>query len=246
MTRFVPICIVLSLLLAACADPPVAEERFVVTPEPGLPAFTEPATPSGTDYPAPPTSGTGYPAPATAGTGYPGPTTTSSNSADGRSESALTSYERAAEVARNEYDPEAQLYGIVPSGIMLTNLGNPPVLPGWFYKFKREGSRREFIVQVVDEVVTGTTIAEPMQELQPAELPIDLSQVKIDSPQVLEQFEAVAAERNLQTDGVSYDLELVSLEGSSGPVWSVVDPATKEWLYSISAANGNEVPNPHQ
>lgn len=232
------------LLLTGCMTEAPAEPQFVVTPEPGVPAF-QAAT-------AEATSGTGYPATGVAGTagaettGYPGAAAASGNSVDGRSQTALESYELAEQTAKKDYSQDAELYAIVPSEIMIANLGGPPVLPGWFYKFKTPGSRREFIVQVVDETITGTTTAESLAETEPAELQLDLSDVKLDSPAVLEQFKKVAAERNLETEGKIYDLELVNPEGKGGPIWSVVDPATKQWLYSVSAANGSEVPNPHQ
>jgi hypothetical protein len=63
---------------------------------------------------------------------------------------------------------------------------------------------------------------------------------------VFEQFKSVAAQRSLPTDPAAYDFELVNLEGKGGPTWSIIDPTTKMWLYSVNATNGNEVPNPHQ
>ncbi len=241
LRRMLLIC---TLLLTGCMTEAPAEQQFVVTPEPGVPAFQAATAESATAAAA---SGTGYPGTAVAETtGYPGATAGSQNSVDGRSQTALESYELAEQTAKNDYSPEAELYAIVPSEIMITNLGGPPVLPGWFYKFKTPGSRREFIVQIVDGTVTGTTTAESLAETEPAELQLDLSDVKLDSPAVFEQFNKFATERNLETEGKIYDLELINPEGKGGPIWSVVDPGTKQWLYSVSAANGAEVPNPHE
>ena len=239
--------LIAAFLLSACnTAPETSEPRFVATPVVGTPDFLKP-TEQASAYPAPAESQADvYPAPgATADAqGYPGPGETAA-STDGRSESALTSFKYAEKVAKEDFDAGAVLYAIQPSTIMLGNLGNPPVLPGWFYKFKVEGTRREYIVQIIDATVTGTTLAEAAMDTGLAELPIDVSQIKIDSTQVMEQFVKAAPENNWKTEGVIYDFELINLEGK-GPVWSVVDPSTSQWLYSVSALNGNVVENPHQ
>jgi hypothetical protein len=233
--------LLVALLVTACtgnaAAPAVPTAQFVTTAVPGGgPEFNPPSSQPGGAYPGPAASGSAA---------YPGPTQTGPHSRDGRSQSALTSYKLALETATKEYDANAKLYAVVPSTIMIGNLGGIPVLSGWFYKFKIDGSPREFIVQVVDTIVTGTTQAEPIEPLKPIEQPIDVSQVAIDSDKTMTQFKEFAQKQGMKTEGVDYDLELVNLEGSSGPVWSVVDPATKKWVYSISAVTGAEVPNPH-
>ncbi len=76
-----------------------------------------------------------------------------------------------------------------------------PVVPGWFYKFKNAGSRRDFIVQVVDGQISGTTAAESIQDPKPKELALDMSQVKIDSTQVFEQFKQYATEKTFPQQG---------------------------------------------
>jgi len=177
---------------------------------------------------------------------YPGPQATAVSSADGRSQSVLQSYESALQLARAQYDPGAEMYGVVPSEIAIGNLGGPPVAPGWFYKFKRQGSRREFIVQVVDGQVTGSMTAEPIEEPTPAELPIDVSQIKIDSDQVFAMFKERAPELGITPGDTVYDLELVSLAGKNGPTWSVVDPMTKKWVFSVNAVSGEPAADPHQ
>ncbi len=225
----------LGILLTACSTQAPPQAQFVVTPEAGAPAFQRPSA----GYPA--TSG------ATAVTsGYPGPAATASGSKDGRSVSALASLKIAEQVAKKEYDPNVVLYGIVPSEIMIGNLGGPPVLPGWFYEFRVAGAKRQFIVQVADGAVTGTTTAEAIEEPGPAKQPIDVTKVKVDSPQVFEQFKQAKANGGADLDTVIYDLELINLAGKGGPVWSVVDPRTKSWLYSIKAETGQEVPDPHK
>lgn len=223
------------LLVTGCMAPEAAEPRLVITPVPGTPIFNQPNETAGS-----------YPAPAQTAEAYPGPQATTATSADGRSKTVLESYDSALQRARTAYNPDVQLYGVVPSGIMIGNLGGLPVAPGWFYRFKATESRREFVVQVVDGQATGSTTAEPIEDPTPAELPIDVSQIKIDSAQVLTLFKERAPALGITPGETVYDLELVNLAGKGGPTWSVVDPATKQWLFSVSAVSGEEVPNPHQ
>ncbi|HSH83123.1 MAG TPA: hypothetical protein VLA19_31705 [Herpetosiphonaceae bacterium] len=230
------LALVTLLVLPACTTTPApAQQSIVVTPEPGAPVFTPPDQ-----------NAADYPAPAQTDDAYPGPQATVVSSSDGRSQSVLQSYEPAHQLARTQLGPEAQLYGVVPSTIVIGNLGGPPVVPGWFYKFKRQGSRREFIVQVVDGQVTGSTTAESIEEPTPAELPIDLSQIKIDSDQVFALFTERAPELGITPGDAVYDLELVSLAGKNGPTWSVVDPTTKKWVFSVNAESGEPAADPHQ
>lgn len=230
------LALVTLLVLPACTTTPApAQQSIVVTPEPGAPVFTPPDQ-----------NASAYPAPAQTDDAYPGPQTTVVSSSNGRSQSVLQSYEPALQLARTQLSPDAQLYGVVPSTIAIGNLGGPPVVPGWFYKFKREGSRREFIVQVVDGRVTGSTTAESIEEPTPAELPIDVSQIKIDSDQVFALFKERAPELGITPGDTVYDLELVSLAGKNGPTWSVVDPASKKWLFSVNAVSGEPTTDPHQ
>lgn len=227
----------LVLLIGACgAAPETPDLEFSATPvEGGAPQFL--ATSDG--YPI-----AGLDAPVV--DGYPGPAgTVVGQSADGRSQTALSAYEIALGVALAEFAPDAYLHTIAPSNIMLSNLGNPPVLPGWFFIFKRPDSRRELIVQVVDSIVTGTTLTESVSDIQPTPLPIDMSQVVLDSDDVFELFNEVGSSRGLVQEGVPYDLELIYLTGSDTPVWSVVDPFTQQWVISFSAVTGEEVPNPY-
>ena len=229
------------------------ELEFSVTPEPGgAPVFSQPENNDESivseEYPAPMDELSGYPAPANNApnneSGYPAPT--NAHSQDGRSLTALQSYELAYPVALSEFSPDAYLAEIIPSHIMLRNLGNPPVLPGWFFKFKKPDSRREFIVQVVDEVITGTTLTESAMDVTSPSRPIDVSQIVLDSPDVLDKFKEVGSARGVWSESVAYDLALVYLEGTNGPVWGVVDPITFEWLFSVDAITGEEVESPYQ
>lgn len=226
-----------ALLLTACTSQAPATPQYVTTPVPATPVV---AAPSGQP---------GYPVPAAESSAYPGPSTGASaaaTSSDGRSQSALASYPVAEAAAKKNFDPKAQLNAINPSQIMLGNLGGPPVLPGWFYTFKVPGARRQFIVQVVDGTVTGTTLAEPIEDPKPIERPINVADVKVDSNQVFDTFKAAMAKQNVSTDNKRYDYELVNLEGTDGPAWSVVDASTQKWLFSVNATTGAEIPTVRQ
>lgn len=188
----------------------------------------------------------GYPVPIVvepATEGYPiAAGTVEGQTEDGRSQTALAAYQLALSVALDEFSPDAYLHTIAPSHIMLSNLGNPPVLPGWFFVFKRPESRRELIVQVVDNIVTGTTLTESVSDIQPVPLPVDITQVILDSDDVLARFNEDVGRQ----EGIPYDLELIYLTGSEAPIWSVVDPFTQQWVVSFNAITGEEAPNPYE
>ncbi|NNJ09840.1 hypothetical protein EKD04_005830 [Chloroflexales bacterium ZM16-3] len=228
-----------ALILAACSTGPSAPPTDM--PFQTTPMVVTPTPVQGSDsaypYPAPPVQNNPNPA-------YPAPEPT--GDPQGRSLSALSALAFAQSAAQASFDPNARLYVIMPSQVMLTNLGSPPALPGWFYKFKVEGTAREYIIQVVNDQASGSSEAEAMEPTQPLELPINLDQVKLDSDQVYASFAEKAPSLGLTvSDPKSYDLELVNLEGKGGPIWSVVDPGTLTWLYSVNATTGEEVPNPH-
>ncbi|MEI7643891.1 MAG: hypothetical protein WCJ55_06390 [Chloroflexales bacterium] len=229
-----------ALVLAGCGGGPQAQTTptmpYQVTPIVVTPTPAGGSTPVSGAYPAPaaqPTANAAYPVPA-------GPV-----DPQGRLIGAIDSIAIAQSVTQTKFDPNAKLYAIVPSHVMILNLGSPPVLPGWFYRFKVAGSPREFIVQVVNDNVTGTTEVEPIEQSKPLELPIDLTAIKITSDQVFASFTQKAPSLGLKVDDLkSYDLELVNLEGTSGPIWNVFDPTTFKWVYAVSATSGAEVPNP--
>lgn len=225
-----------ALILSACSSPqqnsemPFQTTPMVVTPSPAQ---------GNTDaYPYPAPSVQAEPAPA-----YPGPEGPVDTT--GRAVQALAALPIALGDAQANFNPDAKLYAIAPSQVMILNLGSPPVLPGWFYKFKVDGSPREYIVQVVNDQVTGTREIEPIQPPSPLELEIDPAAVTVDSDQVFASFTEKAPSLGITVDDPkTYDLELVNLEGGAGPVWSVFDPATQRWLYAVSATSGAEVENP--
>lgn len=238
--------LLLAALLVACGQPaPQAERPFQVTPAPATPGPGTFGTngDQGGAYPAPTAGAAGYPAPSGGDSAYPEPST--AEETFGRAQSALASLPVAEAVAKADFSPEARLIALMPSRVMIRNLGGPPVKLGWFYTFKAEGSPREYVVQVADGVVIGSVETEPIEPPQPITLAIPLDKVTVDSDQVYALLEQRAGALGVTvTDPRSFDLELVNLEGSSGPIWSVYDPDSSRWLLSVDAASGKEVPNP--
>ncbi len=231
-----------ALLLSGCSGGPQAQTTptmpYQVTPVVVTVTPVSAASDTTGAYPAP-----SY-APATVNPAYPAPV--GPTDPQGRSVMVLDSLAVAQNVAKDRFNPNAQLYAVLPSRPMIRNLSSPPVLPGWFFKFKVAGSPREFIIQTVNGQISGTTEIELVEPLKPAELPIDVTTVKITSDQVFDSFKQKAPSLGLKVDDPkSYDLELVNLEGANGPIWSVFDPTTFAWIYSVNATSGAEVPNPH-
>lgn len=227
-----------ALLLAACSQQP-QDRPFQATLAPATAAPL--ATPVAEAYPSPVDP---------AVSGYPDPNATvavppTDSSYEGRDTTALESYQLAREYAEQEFGP-VQLYAIIPSHIMLANLGNPPVEPGWFYKFQAANDPAYHFVQVVDGTVLGSRSLTPLGEDEPQE-PIDMGAVTVDSPAVFEQFRQRAPELGITVnDQLVYDLELVKLAGSPAPIWSVVTPDGSQWLYSLNAVTGEETSDPRQ
>ncbi len=238
--------IVLCLLLAACGGQsatdtavPTSEPAFVTTPDPnGEPAQFAPVDDD--SYPAPDVS-----AEVTSSDSYPAPTEVQVGS-DGREGSALESLRLAHALALAEFHPETYPSAILPSQKMLVTMGNPPTKPGWIFRFRKPDSNREFIVQVVDGIVTGSTLMEAVAQFGDVELPINADSVQIDSAQFIEMYEAAAKERGTWREGAPIDYGLVNLEGGSGHVWFAIDPITDVIDYSIDAITGEAVANPYQ
>jgi hypothetical protein len=233
-------------LLAACSQTPAPEQTFQVTPVPATPgSLPFVVTPEPGAYPSPGAAPGGYPAPGGATSAYPAPTVAAPSDATGRAQTALEALPLAQQAAREQFSPEATLYSIIPSQVMLRNLSGPPVLPGWFFKFRTAGSPREFIVQVVNGQLSGAIEIEPIEQPTPLEQAIPLDRVTVDSDDVFTTFQERAPSLNITVeDPKRFDLELVNLEGSSAPVWSVFDPMTETWIFSVDATTGEEVGNP--
>ena len=230
------------VLLAACNSQPQARpnQPFQVTP---IPAATGTSQLVST-----PAAGQPYPLVATSTSAYPGPpTATPTGDRLGRDLTALKSLPFAQAQAVSDFSPNARLYAIVPSTVMIANLGNPPVVLGWFYKFKAEGSPREFVVQVVDGKVSGAVETEPITQVPPLQRVLPVDKVTLDSNQVYERLVQQAPTLGITvTNPKLFDLELVNLETMTNPVWSVYEPTTSRWVLSLDAVSGEAVPNPHK
>lgn len=244
-----------TLALAACSDQ-TQDLPYQTTPEPGTPDFSQPTISDiNPDYPYPepaamPTVDPSYPAPPTPqpeNNAYPEPAATPSGTRDGRSETALESYSIALDWAKQNFNPDPQFYGVVPSHIMIANLGSPPITEGWFYKFQAEGTSAHYYVQVIDGEISGGREITPLGEITPIELPFAVENITVDSDQLFELFREFATRQGIDIqESLIYDLELVFIEGTAGPIWSVVTPDGSQWLYSINAVTGEETNNPRQ
>ncbi len=235
----------ITLICTGCTNANNApNQTYVVTPEVATSPMPGFSSPSSTGYPNPGS----YPVPTIDQVlpGYPEPSTPNIPvSTDGRSQTALQSYAFALKTAQEYFSPQANLRAILPSRAMLNNLGNPPVPLGWFYMFRAPDQGADFFVQIVDGEVSGTEKLIPLEFEQPLQMPIDVSQVRIDSDKALEIFRQNAPAKGITVlDGVAYDLELVLLEDQNQPVWSVVAPESGLWIYSINAVTGEELANP--
>jgi hypothetical protein len=238
-----------ALLLAACSNGGnqrnQPSQTFQTTPEVATPDFGQTVAPTA-GYPAP-----GYPAPGTtaapataAASAYPAP---SARSGDGRSQTAFQSYKVALDWAKQNFGADVQLYEVIPSRVMIANLGNPPIALGWFYKFRAPShGADDLFVQVVDGEFGGSRILTPLGDLPKAEKPIDIGALSVDSDKVSELFKQRAPALGITLDPkLTYDLQLIYLEGSSAPVWSVVNPDGNTWLFSVDASTGTETKDPN-
>lgn len=241
--------LVCTLLLAACGtqrpeDRPFQTLILTATPPQGAQGYPAPGAPA-PSAPAPsapvPSGGAAYPAPVvTAGpTATPGPFNPTE---EGRTQSALASYKVALEAVQSKFE-SVQFYALIPSQVMLQNLGNPPVKLGWFFKFRAANDPSDHFVQIVDGQSNGIRSLIPLGQDEPQQ-PIDVASLKIDSDAVLAKFRERAPTLGITVSNlIAYDLELIYLQGNPAPVWSVLTP-DGTWLYALNALTGEEVKNP--
>ncbi|MBX0327761.1 hypothetical protein K2Z83_08735, partial [Oscillochloris sp. ZM17-4] len=219
-----------TLLLTACSSNS-ADLPYQTTPVPATPivgqdgAYPYP-------YPAPPL-------PSTDTSAYPEPAP-SNRTFEGRSQTVIASYAAASACAAQHFNADALLYEVVPSRAMLQNIGNPPTALGWFYKFRSQGSDGDLFVQIVDGTCSSPRELIPLGELPKAELPIDVAALKIDSDQAIEIFQKHAVAQGIPVMSDPYDLQLINLEGTPGPVWGVISPLDNRAIYWIDAITGEE------
>ncbi|MEI7768748.1 MAG: hypothetical protein WCI67_02110 [Chloroflexales bacterium] len=228
-----------ALLIAACSNKP-ADLPYKTTAIPVTPTVAQ----------APAASG-GYPAPAANAndTGYPAPPAQAAGATDeGRSQTVFQSYQAALTWATQNFGPDAQLYEVVPSRVMLANLGNPPTALGWFYKFRAASKQGDdLFVQVVNGQFSGSRVLSPLGEVPKPELPIEISKLTIDSSKALEIFAQRGPAMGVTVDPhATYDLHLINLQGTPGPIWSVLSPKDSTPILWIDASTGGEASDPNK
>jgi hypothetical protein len=94
--------------------------------------------------------------------------------------------------------------------------------------------------------VEGSTEAQPIliEPLPYEYLPLDVEQIKVDSPQILKIYRANGGEAKLQ-ENVWLDYRLVHVKGTPNPVWSLFDAQDlKTPLLSVDAKTGEVVGDP--
>ncbi len=159
--------------------------------------------------------------------------------------SALESYQAARSAAR-KWNPQGMWYGIVPTAIMESNLGIPSMGRGWFFQFGLGDSTVEYYVFVDHGEVGGSTEAQPIliEPLPYEYLPLDVEQIKVDSPQVLRIYRANGGEAKLQGN-VQLDYRLVHVKGTPNPVWSLFDVSDlNNALIHVDARTGQVTDDP--
>jgi len=166
---------------------------------------------------------------------------------DGRHSTAKESYPPARTEAI-AWHHDAILFAIMPSYAMAQNLaadfGDEP---GWVFKFGRPEGRMEFFVHVARGEIRSLLQAHPVYfEPPPKSLPIDMEDIDLDSPQVLEAFaDAGGLEYLAQHPDARLDYELLHLAGTPNPVWTLWDHNTGLALLHLDAVTGQRTEDPH-
>ena len=179
-----------------------------------------------------------------------GPAETAATDFEHASGRSLTVFQAVpiAERRAKDWNKDAVLYQLMPSALTFRNIGRPMVQKGWFFQFGTPGSKIELLVQVTDATIGGTTEAEPLlTEPLPYELvPLDISQLKLDSPQVFAQWQQGGGTQYLEEHAdAEIELRLSHIKGTANPIWSVVDDKNPGAdLLSVDAVTGERVARP--
>lgn len=157
-----------------------------------------------------------------------------------------------AEQEAKKWKPNASLVQIPRLRQMETNIGLPKGPNGWFYTFvdTNSGSSVELYIEVIDGKMAGKTEVQqlfkggnPPYKL----LPIDSSKKLLDSNEAFQIFLDNMGNDYVKGRGqVEIDLQLVYLEGTQNPIWSIFDTAdlSSPPLISIDAVTGELVNDP--
>lgn len=165
---------------------------------------------------------------------------------DGRDLTAKESYPPAqAEAIAWHHD--AILYAIMPSYVMAENLAADfGDKPGWVFKFGRPEGRMEFFVHVARGEIRSLLQAHPVYfEPPPKSLPIDMEDMNLDSPQVLEAFLRHGGDDYLaQHPSPRLDYQLMHPPAIPNPVWSLFDYPNEDAVFHVDAVTGQPVCDP--
>ena len=161
--------------------------------------------------------------------------------------SALASFGMAQERAK-QWNANSVWHGIVPVTMMEKNLGIPATGRGWFFRFGQQGNTLELYVLVDNLGIRGATEAQPiLVEPLPYELlAIELKDIQVDSPQVLEAYKENGGQAYLdEHPEAQLDFRLMHVKGKPNPVWSLFDAQDlKTPLFNVDAKTGEVVGDP--
>jgi hypothetical protein len=161
--------------------------------------------------------------------------------------SALASFSIAQERAQ-QWNANSVWHGIVPVAMMEKNLGIPATGRGWFFRFGQQGNTLELYVLVDNLGIRGATEAQPiLVEPLPYELlAIELKDIQVDSPQVLEAYKENGGQAYLdEHPEAQLDFRLMHVKGKPNPVWSLFDAQDlKTPLFNVDAKTGEVVGDP--
>jgi hypothetical protein len=161
--------------------------------------------------------------------------------------SALASLSIARERAQ-QWNARSVWHGIVPVTMMEKNLGIPAMGGGWFFRFGQEDNTLELYVLVDGLQIRGATEAQPiLVEPLPYELlAIELEDITVDSPQVLEAYKENGGQAYLdEHPELQLDYRLVHVKGNPNAVWSLFDAQDlKTPLFNVDAKTEQVVGDP--
>ena len=164
----------------------------------------------------------------------------------GRMLTVLESFTIAQKQAQ-EWNPNALWTAIMPTTVVASNFGFPLGTEGWFFKFELADSPVEYFIHVSDGTISGSSEAQPLIEPSYQFVPLEFSDLEVDSKDVLSTFldSEEGQEYISKNQAPRWEYRLLHLEGTQHPVWSLFDAAhITVSLISIDAITGEIVSDP--